>query len=485
MVTWGSNTVHTFGSTPAGYGAPAPPSSGGFSFSPSSTPAPSFSFGSTSATTPAPPSTGFSFGSPTPAPSSTGFSFASSSSTSPAPLSGGLFGNPAPAPGGSSLFGATAPSTGFFGAPAPSGGLFGAPAPTGSLFGAPSPAPGSLFGAPSMGFGAPSPFGAPQQQQQQQQQQMQQQTQLPAQAALQAHMDASARQEKARVESALSKIHQEYIGTQPASDESSNFVSILYNQATPEYQQLQWLHGMWVMQSSSDQGGGPQQQTMRRPVAPPRPPQVSERDWEQSVVRNPDHTNFMPVALVGAEALQGRIGSQQDRANSIVDQLKALDDCRDLIQQRYEVVKAQIETAQKRHILQRQKLLNIMQRVEVLRCYNNPLQPDEIKAMQRAADLHREAERLSMSMHSLQVSAKEKIETNKNNNNNNNNSARMIGGADVAELPSEELKVVLTEHREELSKLVATVKQDLRDLYLIQKRLEAVTAPRIAVPSRV
>ena len=150
-VTWGPNTVH-----PIGTPAPAP------------------------STAP--------FGAPSPAPAPLAFG-ASSTSTfgtpAPAPAGGGLFGTPAPAPAGGGLFGSPTPAPaggGFFGAPAP--------APTTNLFGAPSPAPsGNLFGAP-----APSSFGMSSTQQQQQQQQ-----QIPAQAALQAHLDASARQEAERL----------------------------------------------------------------------------------------------------------------------------------------------------------------------------------------------------------------------------------------------------------------------------------------------
>lgn len=459
--------MHTFGSsgTPA-FGAQ-----------------PSFAFGSTPATTPAAasgPSTGFSFGSPTaaPAPSvSTGFSFAAPS-TPPATPSGGLFGNPAPAqqlpPVGGGLFGTPAPSTGLFGVPSSSvpgqGGLFGS-------LGSPAPAPGMVFGsAPSTLFGAPAPtvslFGALQPWQQQQQQMAQlQQTQIPAQAALQAHMDASARQEQFRVESALSQIHQQYIGTQPASDKSSHFVSILYNQATSEYQQLQWLHGTWVVPSSSS-SLDPGHQAMRRPVAPPRPPQVSERDWEKAVVRNPDHTHCMPAALVGAEALQGRLGSQQERANSIVDQLKDLEECREVIAERYERVQMQMEAVQQRHMRQRHKLLDVMKRVEIFRCYNIPLQGDEIKAMHKVANIHEEVSRLTSNMQALRVSAKEKIK-----------SSSTTSAWETREIPNEgELKVKLSEHREELATLVLQVKQDLRNLHLIQQRIETVNAPRIAVP---
>jgi len=69
-VTWGNNTVHTFGGTPA--------------------PAPSgFGFGAPS---PAPAPSSFGFGAPSPAPATGGFGFGSSTTTRP------LFGAPAPAP---------------------------------------------------------------------------------------------------------------------------------------------------------------------------------------------------------------------------------------------------------------------------------------------------------------------------------------------------------------------------------------------------
>jgi len=95
-VTWGSNTVHTFGGTPA-------PTPSAFSFG-APAPAPS-AFGA-----PAPSA----FGAPYPAPATGSFSFGSTTSQAKPPGSGGsLFGTPAPAP---SAFGATG-SFGSFGQP--------------------------------------------------------------------------------------------------------------------------------------------------------------------------------------------------------------------------------------------------------------------------------------------------------------------------------------------------------------------------------
>ena len=134
MVTWGTNTLHTFGGAPApAGGTPAPAPAGGI-------------FGAAPATSPAPAFGGGAFGAPAPAPS-TGTS---------------LFGTSAPAPSGS-LFGSTTSTSSLFGNTTPT-----ASAGSSSFFGAPAPAPSA--------FGAPATTST--------------QAQLPAQAALQAHMDA-------------------------------------------------------------------------------------------------------------------------------------------------------------------------------------------------------------------------------------------------------------------------------------------------------
>jgi len=429
MVTWGPNQTHVFGSAPA-TPATGGPAGTGFSFG-SSSPAPSFAFGSTPSNTPAAGSSGFSFGSP--APPTTGFGAAS-----PAP-SGGLFGN---APSSGSLFGPKpAPAGGsLFGTPS-SGGLFGGTPSSGGLFGSTPSAPG-LFGSTPSTPG----FGTPQQQQPQQ---------LPYQAALQAHLHAEAQQEQTRIKNALSKIHESYNGTRAAGEKSSDFVTILYNPATPEYQQLQWLHGM------AGGGNGPQAPPTTRPVAPPRPLQVAEREWEQAVVRNPNHQIYMPAALVGAESLQARLASQQERASSLVDQLKTLQKARENIEKDHELTKTRLTEVQRRQIRQRQKLLDIMQRVEIFRCYTNPLQPDEINAMQKAGNLFQEAERLTIAMR--------KLESLVQHNASGEYEEKPV--TETMKVDEAQLKENLTRHREDIQKLVTTVDRDARDLELISNRL--------------
>lgn len=410
MVTWGTNTTHTFGApSPApmpAFGSPSPGSSSGSSF-----------FGSTA--TPA-------FGAPAPSGGLFG---------SPAP-SGGLFGStPAPAPGSTMFGSSSAPSGGLFGSsPAPSGGFFGsAPAPSGGLFGS-APAPsGGMFGNSSSSslFGGPAP-AAPGQQQQ-----------IPAQAALQAHMDASARQEAERVRTALERLNAAYAGL-PDGEGESKFVAIVYNPLSPEQRQLQWFHGMG--------NGG-------LIPAPDRPPYVSEKQWRKAVVENPDPQNYVPNALVGAAALQARINWQQDRARELASHAETLQRSQDTIRDRSLQAQQEVEQMARKHSALRTRLLDVMRRVELARCMNQPTQSDELKALQRLAALYKQVDSVRITLLALQDKARTQSAT----------TTTQLTAQDVPE--ASQLVPVLKDHRHKLHTLTTLIQKDQRDVGLIQKRV--------------
>ena len=386
-VTWGPSTVHNIGTT----AAPA---------------APTTTFG-------AAPSAPLAFGSPSPA-ASTGI-FGSSA---PAPS---LFGSPTPAPGGS-----------IFGAPA-SGGLFGAPA---------SPAPSST----AFGF---STFGSTQQQPQQQQQQQFAQQQIPAQAALQAHLDASARQEEARVQQKLQHIQNSYTGASTATETTSaSFATILYNPLTREVQQQQWLQGMPL-------DGKP------RPMAHPRPLQVSERDWDYALVRNPDYTQYMPIAVVGAEALQARLTYQQEMANQCQQQIQIIGDTHATVSERFQDALVRVHQLQHKRDLLRKRLLAVMRKVEIARCYNMPLQTDEMQAMDALARLQQHADHLK----GVVTRLAETIQIIQQ-------PQQMQQPAVADKVDEKKLLPIVQNHRLDLTNLSEIVKKDRRDLKLIQERVE-------------
>jgi hypothetical protein len=381
-----------------------------------------------------------------------------------------VFGATAPTPGGSTVFGSPAPASGgLFGsspAPAPSGGLFGAPAPSpgGSLFGTPSPAPSSGFGFPSSpapsaygGFGTPAPapgtslFGAPAPSYGGNPAAGQQQPQIPAQAALQAHMDASARQEAERVRSALESLHMAYTGNTSSTSKESKFVTIVYNDMSPQERQLQWVNGM---------------ATEGQIMAPPKPLQVSDAQWKKAVVSNPDPLNYMPVALVGALALQGRVSWQQGRAKELASNAATLHQSHDMLKDRCARVKQEVEQYQRRHAALRKRLLDVMRRVELARCMNQPIQPDELKAVGRLRSLSQTMEGARGSFLQLQDRARAQP------------AARQPQVTAMSD--KEKLLPVLKEHRAAIEKVTTTAKRDMRDIGLIQQRVIAkIPAPPV------
>ncbi|GAX20974.1 hypothetical protein FisN_1Lh360 [Fistulifera solaris] len=432
MVTWGSNTIHTVPQR-----SPAPTTTFG-------SPAPSTNFGAPAA------SSGL-FGSASP---STAFGGTPSSS--------GIFGS---APSSGSLFGST-PSSGTFGAPAPSGGLFGsAPAPSTGLFGS-APSSGSLFGstlapsgglfgntsntssapfsfsnaAPSSGlFGAPSTSGFSQQQQLP--------PTVPQQAAQQALLDASARQEEYRVQSALEKLNHAYQGTEIATDtKSAHFSVTLYHSVSPEIRQMQSLQGVGL-------DGKP------LPIAPPRPPQISADDWTRAVVCNTDHENYMPVAVVGARALQARVQGQQEQANTCIQQLNDIQETAEVIRDRNHGANARLVEAEREQARLRKRMLAVMRKVEVLRCFGHPLQQGEVEAMHKLAEVEKQ---IYQNIQPVLQRLAENVRAN------------APSQPPTVALPNDldELKGVLTKHREALSRMTTAVQQDKGDLELIQKRVQ-------------
>ncbi|KAL7468407.1 hypothetical protein ACHAXS_008635 [Conticribra weissflogii] len=371
MVTWGSNTTTVFGtSTPAAGAAPtAAPSTG-------------FNFGAPAASTPAAPST------PPRAPS--GFSFgAAPAPSAPAPApSGGLFGAPAPtAPsGGGGLFGSSSAP-----APAPSGGgLFGASTPApfaasggGGLFGstpAPSAAPTPSFGAFSS---APAPSAFPT-------------AQAPApllhphQAAYHAHQSAAHHHEAARLQEALLSLHSQYspVASDPLNPSlASNslpssmcrFTAMLYDPLPPSER----TSAAAASSSSSSfgiLGAAPA-------IRAPKPPHVSNRVWNEALARNPDPHSLVPTPLVGAAALHSRLVRQQEQADKCAAHAKTVRETLRYLEKEGRKSKEAIECAGIEQEGLRRRLLEVMRKVEIVRCMGHPLQRGEVEAVNRLGEI--------------------------------------------------------------------------------------------------
>ena len=389
-----------------------------------------FSGSSPASTTTAAPAPAFGFGTPAPAPGSSLFG-STTTTTTPAPApSGGLFGSTTPAP--APLFGtpAPAPTTGLFGTPSP--------APSTGLFGTTTPAP-SPFGTTTP---APSPFGTTTQQQQQQQQPAG--PQIPAHAAMAAHLDATARQEAAKFQAALEKYHKAYTGT-----DKNKFVTIVYTDITPAHRQQQWL-----LRSG-------------QVVAPPCPPTVSEKEWLEAVVRNPDPELYMPMALVGASELQTRVAWQQDRANAFQKHLQGLELARTTLSQKCTRITTDLQVLSRLHSNLRNRLLEIMRKVELVRCMNLPLQQDEVKLKERLVVLQKQVYDLNKLLATVEQKAKHSAEIS---------TSTQVLIVNVP--PTQELSRVLKGHRETITKMTAVLEHDSKDLALLRTHV----VPQVPLP---
>lgn len=312
-------------------------------------------------------------------------------------------------------------------------------------------------------FGTPT--AAPQQQQPTQ-------PQIPAHAALQAHMDVSARNEQNRILNRMHKIHEAYT-TGPTTDVNKDdntpshcFSTVLYNPATAQQQQFQA-----AMQST-----GFRQEALL--AAQPQPPQISDSDWQLHCVRNPDPTRYVPFAVVGAENLAARALSHQQQSVALGDrELAAIQQSAELVQQRAVTVQRQLAALRHKHEEQRKRLLQVMKHVEVARCFNMPLQRAELDAVQRMRQLQRAVVEGQMvpavarladynASSSTAITATTTLQQQH----------RHPEEADDA-VPSppvqREWMNVMKEHRTKLTALTNAVQPDQRDLRLIRERVVA------------
>jgi len=327
-------------------------------------------------------------------------------------------------------------------------------------------------------------FGTPQQQQQQHQ--------IPAQAAMHAHMEAMNRAETEKVKAELSKLYAIYTGTRtpssrpalPASASSSdwekkilnnNFATIVYNDLTQEHRQLQWLIGTTASGEIM-------------PIAPPKPPQVSEEEWRKAVVTNPDPLNYTPIVLVGADSLNARVSWQQERAKQLAKAATSIEAGNNTSEQLFSEARRRLDDVKRAHANHRKRLLNVMRKVEVVRCMNLPLQPDEARAMQQlqtleskvheARHLLGELERRALlarpDRHHHLVNGNATPPSTSNYRHHNKNSTN----SNEIDLPNRDvLAKVLQEHHKDLTMLSLTISQDARDADLLKQRVLSQMGP--------
>jgi Nucleoporin complex subunit 54 len=315
-----------------------------------------------------------------------------------------------------------------------------------------------MFGAPAgggiFGMAAPTAFQQPQQLPPQE----------PADAALQAHIDASNRNEEARVMQRMQRTHFAYTtGAEVTAGEGSHCFSVpLYNPVTAQERQFQAAYSSAVNVYSNDD------HSKQQLFVPPKPPQISQSDWDDACVRNPDAYNFMPVAVVGAESLKARAVLQQSQANAIAAHISKLTEVVDDLGRCLVTVQQKLNAAKRTHALQRVQLLKVLKHVEVARCFNLPLQPKEMEAKNRILHLNKDILQGKIEPSLARI-------TNTTANAQSSFAATMQSALTRHDGPSVEQQRqwmnILKEHRATLTKMTETAKADQQDLHLVRDRI--------------
>lgn len=361
-------------------------------------------------------------------------------STTGLQLQTSYFINAAPAPGG--LFGSTAPAP-------TAGGLFGASTPSSTGFWSGT----SASAAPTLGG-----FGLPQQSQQMLHAN-------PHQSAMHAHQTALQRQETARIEKAIFHLHSSYsphaadpmnpaLASNNIPSSLCAFTAILYDPLPPEYR---------------TQGGGQ--------LSVPKPMHTSNQVWNEALARNPDPRELMPVALVGAAALHCRIVSQQEKVNALATHADKLRENLQFLERTSQSSRAAILNSNVEHEALRRRLLDIMRKVEIIRCMGQPIQRAEVEAKQRIGEIMKQVNVIGKSLANLEEIGKQQAQAWRVRG------ATIEARSDFGSLPlREEDKIglfhVLNDQMLGMERLGRIVNRDVRDMSILKDELSNMSSSK-------
>lgn len=327
----------------------------------------------------------------------------------------------------------------------------------GGLFGSPAPAAGGLFGAaaPAPAFGAPAPapaygaFGT-------------QQPQHPHQAAMHAHQSASQRQEAARIEEAIFNLHSKYspnaadpLNPALASNNTPSslcaFTAILYDPLPAEYRAQGHL-------------------------TVPKPPHISNQVWNEALARNSDPKELMPMPLVGAPALHSRIVSQQEKANALATHAKKLRETLQFLEKAARSSKDAVKHSNSEQEALRRRLLEIMRKVEIVRCMGQQTQGAEVQAQQRLAGIMQQCNIVGTSLADLEERGRQQARAWRMRGATMESQQSEVGTVSLQEEDKMALFHVLNDQRLGMERLGHIVKRDVRDVDILKGELNKASS---------
>jgi Nucleoporin complex subunit 54 len=300
-------------------------------------------------------------------------------------------------------------------------------------------------------------------------------------AAKAAHYHAWMEKEDRRVLSHLNKLMNEYNCTVVVPHgvdyaPSARFVCIVYNELTPQQR-----HRQWELSSRRTHTSYPLAVTTTTLIdQPERPSQISNRDWMEALMNNPDPLNYIPHAIIGVQALKARRLWQQEQAEKSTKCATELISIVQFIQRRFLLTKQKLEESLLvHHTTLRNRLVSVMKKVEMARGCGNPLQMDEVRIRQHLNYLMDQVEKISIIYKSLcqkldvlQVSGRSNV---RRHTTDATSLARRAKSEEWTPQKSKNLLEILTCQQRKLDSLSVHAKAGNKDVNLIGSRVSTLT----------
>ncbi len=278
-----------------------------------------------------------------------------------------------------------------------------------------------------------------------------------------AHQTALQRQETARIEKAIFHLHSSYspnaadplnpaLASNNIPSSLCAFTAILYDPLPPEYR------------ARAD-----------GQLSVPKPMHINNQVWNEALARNPDPRELMPVALVGAASLHSRLVSQQEKVNSLATHAEKL---RENLQFLERTARSSSDVIQHSHVEQealRRRLLEIMRKVEIIRCMGQPIQRAEVEAHQRLGEILKQVNTVGNSLSNLEEMGRQQARAWRMRG------ATIESRSDFGSLPlQEEDKVglfhVLNDQMLGMERLGRIVNRDVRDVGILKDELKKASS---------
>ena len=201
----------------------------------------------------------------------------------------------------------------------------------------------------------------------------------------------------------------------------------------------------------------------------PKPPHISQKVWNEAQARNPNTGELTPVALIGASSLHSRLVTQQEKATALANHTSKLKDSLDYLNKASTNSREGIRRASLEQEFLQRRLLEVMRKVEIVRCMGQPIQRAEREGMERMERLLREVNGLTRGAAEVEERGREQSRLWKRK------AASGVNTKVVWTMEKEDKKIlmeVLNEQRCGLEGLGHILKRDERDVGILKDELE-------------